>query len=551
MTTFFKIKSSLALSLLLVFTFSCDEKLEKAPLDQFSSISFWKTENHAQLALIAIYKGNIAVNNTNANPTDWWSYAGLVFLDFATDNAYDRRGDNSAFHKLSNGTLTNNIGILQNYWSQSYNRIARCNDFLENIGQVTMDEAKKKRMIAEVRFIRACQYFYMSQYWGSVPLVTKLLTIPEANTLTNTPKTEIIDFILKEFTEAAADLPRFKDIPATEIGRASKQAALAFLGRTQLAEGKFAEAATTYKTIIDFGDNQIDPNYLELFITAKENSTENIFSVQHIENLSAQGLSQHAWPAVAAGWHIICPLGSLVEAYDYKDGTPFSYADPRYDWDQVWKDRDPRLRYNILFNHDVFKGRYVTHPDSAAAPDQLGAGKQTTQTGYGIRKFMDPSFSGNLINYGGNLPIIRYAEVLLSYLEAKIEAGQAITQADLDATINRVRGRASVGMPPITVTNPAQLRNIVRKERRVEFPFEGTRYWDLLRWRTAETVLKADFYGAPFPVSKKAIRQKNASTPDPLGRKRWFVTTRNFRAPQDYKWPIPLAEININPELSK
>jgi len=546
-----KFNKSLVLLLAFVLITSCEDKLEKAPLDQFSSLNFWKTENHAMLALTAVYKGNIAVNNTNVNPTDWWSYAGLVFLDFASDNAYDRRGETSPVHKLSNGTLTNSLGILTNYWNQSYSRVARCNDFLINIGQVQMDEVKKKRMIAEVRFIRAAQYFYMSQYWGSVPLVTTLLTKEEANTLTKTPKAEIVDFVIKEFTEAAADLPRHKDIPATETGRASKQAALAFLGRIQLAERKFADAAVTYKSIIDFGDNQIDPNYLELFIIAKENSSENIFSVQHIENLSAHGLPQHAWPAVAGGWHIICPLGSLVEAYDYKDGTPFSYSDSRYNWDKVWQDRDPRLKFNILFNHDVFKGRYVTHPDSASAPDQLGAGKQTTQTGYGIRKFMDPSFSGNLTNYGGNLPIIRYAEVLLSYLEAKIEAGQGITQADLDATINKVRGRASVGMPATTVTDPTQLRAIVRKERRLEMPFEGTRYWDLLRWKTAETVLKGDFYGAPFPVSVKPIRQKNASTPDPLGRKRWFVTTRNFRAPQDYQWPIPLTEININPSLGE
>lgn len=545
------IKSWLILPLALMLHTSCESELDKVPLDQFSSANFWQTETHATLALTAIYKGNIAMNNTSVNPTDWWSYAGLVFLDFATDNAYDRRGDTSPFHRLSNGTLVNSLGILGNYWSSSYARVARCNDFLVNIGQVNMDEEKKKRMIAEVRFIRACQYFYLSQYWGSVPLVTTLLSKEEANTLDKTPKADIVAFVTRELSEAAADLPRFKDIPAGELGRASKQAALAFLGRLQLAEARYAEAAATYQAIIDFGDNQIDPDYAGLFTPARENSSENIFSVQHIENLAAHGLPQHAWPAVAGGWHIISPLGSLVEAYPFQDGTPFSYNDPRYDWRDVAKDRDPRLRFNVLFSGDTFKGRYVTHPDSAQAPDQLGAGKQTTQTGYGIRKFMDPTFSGNLTNYGGNLPIIRYAEVLLSLLEAKLEAGEAIDQALLDATINKVRGRASVGLPPVTVTNAAELRPLLRNERRIETAFEGLRYWDLLRWKTAGTVLKGDFYGAPFPVSVKAIRQKNANTPDPLGRKRWFVTSRNFRPAQDYVWPIPLSEVNINPKLGQ
>ncbi|CAN5914668.1 RagB/SusD family nutrient uptake outer membrane protein [soil metagenome] len=540
-----KLKIWLVLSIAVVLVVSCKDELEKSPLDQFDSASFWTSEENALLALTGVYKGNIAVNGTSVNPTDWWSYAGLIFLEFATDNAYDRRGNNSAFHKLSGGTLTPNINILGNYWAQSYTRIARCNDFLVNIGKVPMDETKKKRMAAEVRFIRAAQYFYMSQFWGSVPLVTKLLTPEEANTLTKAPKAEVVAFVLSEFTDAAADLPRYKDIPAAERGRASKQAALAFLGRLQLAEGKYAEAANSYKTIIDFGDNIIDPDYPGLFVTANENSHEHIFIFQHLDNLSGHGLPQHAWPAVAGGWHIICPLGSIVEAHQFSDGTPFSYTDPRYDHRDLKKNRDPRLGYNILFNGDSFKGRYITHPDSARAPDQLGAGKQTTQTGYGIRKFMDEGYTGGQTLYGGNLPVIRYAEVLLSYLEAKLEAGHPIDQGLLNATINRVRGRSSVNMPPVTQTNPAQLREILRNERRVELAFEGIRYWDLLRWKIADKVLKADFYGTPFPQAVKK-RHKNANTIDPHGR--WYVTTRNFRM-SDYQWPIPQGETNINPGL--
>ncbi|SEG40921.1 SusD family protein [Algoriphagus boritolerans DSM 17298 = JCM 18970] len=120
------------------------------------------------------------------------------------------------------------------------------------------------------------------------------------------------------------------------------------------------------------------------------------------------------------------------------------------------------------------------------------------------------------MNYGGNTPVIRYAEVLLSYLEAKLEAGKPISQSDLDATINRVRGRASVAMPPITTTSPAKLRQILRKERSVEMACEGLRYRDLLRWNLAKDVLNADFYGASFPGAVKK-RLKNRQ-PDPHSR---------------------------------
>ncbi len=175
----------------------------------------------------------------------------------------------------------------------------------------------------------------------------------------------------------------------------------------------------------------------------------------------------------------------------------------------------------------------------------MGAGKQTTQTGYGLKKYIDENYGGNLQSSGGDLPLIRYAEVLLGYLEAKVEAGDAIDQGLLDMTINQVRGRASVNLPPVTETNPGLLLPIVRHERRVELACEGIRYWDLLRWKTAETVLNANFYGAPFPGAKKMKKLNNQT--DPYSR--WFVTTRKFRAAIDYQWPVPQAEVNINPNL--
>jgi hypothetical protein len=100
-------------------------------------------------------------------------------------------------------------------------------------------------------------------------------------------------------------------------------------------------------------------------------------------------------------------------------------------------------------------------------------------------------------------------------------------------------------MPKITETDRTKLREILRNERRVELAMEGSRYWDLLRWGIAHEVLKADFYGAPFPGAKN-MRKKGGVT-DPNNR--WFVITRNFRNPQDYRWPIPQSEQDINPNL--
>lgn len=527
---------------------SCQKELNTNPLDQFSNEDFWNNENDVLLALTGVYRGDIQMNGVaEYNPSDWWSYHGLLYLEFSSDNAYDRRGDNSGFNKLSDGTLTSSLGILDYYWSLSYKRIARANFFLENVDKAPLDADKLTRFKAEVRFIRACQYFYLSQYWGSVPLVTTTLTLEEANSVSKASKEDIIDFALTELKEIAEQLPNYAALSSEERGRTSKQVALAFLGRLQLAEYRFEDAADTYETIISANENIIDPDYKSLFDGSNESSKEILFATQYLVDLAGNAMLQHNYPAGAGGWHLHCPLGSMVEAYTFADGTVFSYEDSRYDPQDLTKNRDPRLGYSVLTNGDSFKGiQYISHPDKTSSQDQLTTTRQATRTGYGLRKYNDESFSGDLQNSGIDLPIIRYAEVLLSYLEAKLENGDVIDQALLDKTINAVRGRSSVNMPAITETNPTALREVLRNERRVELAFEGLRYWDLLRWDIAKDVLKGDFYGAPYPGATN-LRVNGSGARDIY--ERWYVTSKNFRETTDRYWPIPQSEIDINPNL--
>jgi tetratricopeptide (TPR) repeat protein len=540
-----KILTNFLLGIILLGITSCGDELAQSPSDQFDKENFWTNESNAMIGLTGVYRGNINYG-TQVNPSDWWTYAGIVFFEHATDNAFDRRGKNANQNRLTNGTLLANNGVIDSYWKGSYIRIAIANDFLENIGRVAMDEAKIKRMTAEARFIRACQFFYLSQYWGAVPLVTKTLTPEEANVVTKASKSEIVNFVIKEFSEAAADLPRYKDMPSSEFGRASKQAALAFLGRIYLSEKKYAEASQAYKQIIDFGDNIIDPDYGSIFNTTNEASAENIFSVQYYSGLAGNALTQHALPANIGGWHIVNPLESLAVNYDFTDGTPFSYDDPRFNPLNMAENRDPRFAATFLYDGCVFAGKvYDCNPDHNSSVDQLTYSKQATRTGYGLKKFFDENFAGDLSSgYGGNLPIIRYAEVLLSYLEAELEGGKPITQELLDMTINKTRGRASVNMPPIIETNPSNLRPMLRKERRIELALEGVRYWDLLRWGILGDVMQGDFWGASFPNSIKT-----GSKPDPTGHKRWWVDNKAFKKGVDEVWPIPESETNINPGL--
>lgn len=535
---------------------ACGKQLDKVPLSQFEANTFWASENDAMLALAAVYRGNIQQQQSaNADVeftmTDWWSYHGLYFLDLATDNMYDRRGDNTDLNRLTNGGMVSTNTYVLNYWNAAYARIARCNYFLEHVDKVPAPDAVKNRMKAETRFIRAAMYFYLSQFWGNVPLTTKTLSLDEANAVSKSTKQQIVDFVTTELTAAANDLPRHRDLPAAEKGRATKQAALAFLGRLQLAEKKYADAAATYKTIIDFNDNSIDPNYKSLFNGTNESSNEMIFAIQYLPDLLTNGMLLHVSPARSGGYHFVNPLGSLVESYEFTDGTPFSFTDSRYNPNDVGANRDPRLAYTVYYNQQaitespVANSRYICHPDSTTSPDQLTTTKQATRSGFGFRKVMPPTLPASLPNSGIDLPVIRYAEILLSYLEAKLENGDAIDQSLLDETINKVRGRSSVNMPRIMVTNTDMLRTRLRNERRVEMACEGTRLWDLKRWGIAGQVLNGDFYGASYPGAKSL--RKKGTTVDPYSR--WYVTTKAFRTGTDEKWPIPQREQDINPNL--
>jgi hypothetical protein len=525
----------------------CEDALKKDPLDEISAGTIWASEENALMALYGAYRGNIAYSGEVYGIDDWWGYYGLVFLELASDNALDRRRAGSPFEQLINGTLITNNDFIGSYWGCSYSRINRCNNILDHIDKVPTTDSRRERMRAEARFLRATQYFYLSQYYGDVPLVETVLTAQEANNVKKTSKSDLVAWVIKELQEAAENLPRHKDIPSGEYGRASTQAALAFLGRMQLADRKYADAAATYKKIIDYNDHIIDPNYQTIFFASNEASNENIFVSTYREELAGNPMAQQAFPGKDGGWCFVCPLSGLFEAYPFITGEPFSYDHPLYDGEHLEKNRDPRLGYTLLCNHTNFFGSlYISHPDSAhITTDATKVGQQTTQTGFLLRKFFEETVTVSDLrkSYGNDFPIIRYAEILLSYLEAKLEAGDDISRSLLDETINEVRGRESVNLPPVTETDPVKLRVILRNERRIELAMEGIRYWDLLRWETAHEVLQGRLYGAPFPGAQHVNANK-----DPYHR--WDTEIdRSFRKDQDYRWPVPQSEQNINPNL--
>ena len=407
---------------------SCD--LERYPLTDLSEDNFWTDDKNAELALTSLYRGSIT-NGLEYSVSDFWSYHGMLFMEHLTDNAYDRRGENNPFFNISSGKLLNNNSFIKNYWSSAYKRIGLCNRFLEGIANAPESE-QKTRMVAEARFLRATQYHYLASYFKDVPLVTKTLTGEEANTVEKETQANILSWCVTEFKESAADLPRFKDIPNSETGRACKQAALAFLGRTCMLMQDWAGGAAAYKEIIDYGDNSIHPVYRELFHPSTGvGNKENIYYISYLENYFGCGLPQHILSAKDGGWSLSNPSAGLFESYEFKDGTPFSYDDSRYNPDNLGENRDPRLDYTIYYNGATFMGtEYRMSPDyEASKKERLDYSSEVSKTGFMWRKYFDENPINDLNSYRAVTPVPD-AEQLAQIAVCTARTAQAVAGLD-------------------------------------------------------------------------------------------------------------------------
>lgn len=515
-------------------TWGCsDDFFNKQPLDAIAQETFWQTEGDAQLALVGCY-----YTGAGWSGEDFWTARSLLYLDLMAGNGSEKE---LIPDHVTDGTLTSTYWVTSAYWQHGYEKVATCNNFLDNIGRVQMDDARKAIMIAEVRTIRAYQYFNLALYFGDVPLVEHVLTVDAANSVSRTPRAEVWAFVEEELKESYASLPILR--PDNENGRITAGAALAILGRLQMAQEKWSDAAATYGTVIDDNAYSIEPDFQELFRQTGEFSKEIILSSQYQEDVYGHVMLQYLYPETWGGWHQFSPYNELLETFECVDGNTIEESS-LYDPNSPYENRDPRLDYTIMISDRTeFKGQtYVSRPNTNS-PDRFN---RYNWSGYAINKFMDESFDGNLGNYGGNWILIRYAEVLLGYLESNLESGAPIDQTLLDNTINKVRGRASVNMPPVTTTNAGELREIIRRERRVEFAFEGLRYYDILRWGIAAQELNRQYTGM------KLTNDPSNYTDFPVDAEGYLIyQQRNFKEGINELWPIPQSERDINKNLSQ
>lgn len=477
---------------------ACDSWLDVDPSDKYSMNTFWKTEEHASSGLMGCY-----------NALRPWRSLHTMEFDMLTANAMPYNEANGT-QAIGKGEHLSTTALIGNLWKNCYIGIGRTNTFVTHVTSVDMDEEEKARMVGEAKFLRAFYYLNLVDKFGGVPLITEAPDADKQATLPRNTKEEVVEQILQDLEDAAGVLP--EEYPNSDLGRATKGAALALKARVLLYNNRWEEAARTAKQIIEGGTYRLFDDYRHFFSEANKHNAEVIFNIE-------AKLPEYPTDYDANIWRLNrpAPLRELVDAYLCADGKTIEES-PLYDPKQPYENRDPRLLKSIVCIGYPYLGKIITKEDVAT-------------TGFGVKKYTsyEDDVTIPLVERSAfNFILIRYAEVLLTYAEAQNEA--VGPDASVYDAINQLRRRPDVRMPDLPAgLSQAQMRETIRRERRIELAFEGLYYSDVLRWKTAE-------------------KENNGMMHNYQGIE---VVKRSFNPQRDYLWPIPYNQIVLNPSLKQ
>ncbi|MGV8962035.1 MAG: RagB/SusD family nutrient uptake outer membrane protein [Candidatus Saccharimonadaceae bacterium] len=514
---------------------SCND-LDLAPTNKFTDLNYWTSTEKASAVLNMAYSQMYDANYFIAN-------------ERLSDNLYEGRG-NSDEKIITSGQADAALGRFAGEWASCYKGIKTCHTFLENVDRVTnMDEAVKNRMKAEARFIRAFLYFRLYNHYGDVPLFDYDITLQEANTIIRSPKQDVVDFVRKELNEIVNILPTNVEYSEKDKGRITKGASMTLLARTYLYENDWSNVATVTEKIMngEYGQYELFSSYGGLFLPENEYNNEVILDLGYTLNLRTWSEFYDAIPLSVGGRiNAAAPTQELVDEYLMKNGKVINETGSGYDENNPYINRDPRFESTIVYNGYKWKKGdgtistiYIKPGSSEVAgannlDEYAGPGQNSTSTGYYIRKYFDPTAPAGM-EAGLNLIVLRYADVLLMYAEAKNELEQM--NADIwNKTIKPIRQRAGFTDSSALEFPSSNLRNIIRRERRIELAVEGVRLFDIRRWKTIEIVMNGNPHGAKFAADNTQYIK---------------LDQRKFNKERDYLFAIPQSQRDINKNLTQ
>lgn len=559
---------------------SCADILDKKPLTEISDNDLWSDPALLKAFVNSRYN-QVGVNGAESMQSSIVDETELTWL---------RGCETHNFARLSPTDLGRMNGAWWGWdnrsWSTKWTNISNCNIFFERVDNVGFtDETEKTKLVGQVRFIRAFEYWDLIARWGAMPIITKSFSINDREEIVgqkrNTYK-ECIDFLVSELDQAAKELPA--NWSGDDYGRATSVAALALKSRILLYAAsplmnedvkipevgyttpepdrwqKAAKAATEALDAAQTAGYELynlngDPskNYQLIFMDNTAANKETLFARMGTSSADGESISscdQYNNPNGYGGWGGNCPLQELVDAYEVvKDGVA-----SKFDWNNPeekanpYANRDPRFYATILYDGAKWMTRNVeTYFDVDNNGTIIGGGKDTkfgndswnaSPTGYNMKKFMDEGYALNSWNFcARNWIHLRMAELYLNKAEALYHIGD---EEGAREALKPVRQRA--GMPAVTATG-ADLLEAIKNERRIEFAFEEHRYFDVRRWKEAPK-----YFGSIV----HAITIKKY----PDGKKTYEVDKLRSDVGGDRKWddkmywlPIPKSEMDKNPNL--
>ncbi len=517
---------SLSAALILLLS-GCEDFLTHDHPVSVTDELWWNTESDATNALDRVYVGI----------PDGASGRQLMFLSALSDELVARQSTRGDYESYVLGLQDPTWNKSEHIWIDDFKTIRRAGRFLENIDGVYMDESLKTRYKYEARALRAYYHMELFMLFGAIPIIREAVA-PNNSYLAKDTEEDVYKFIVEELEECAGALPL--EYTNAEIKRITAGTCLALISRLALFHNDYELAQKAAKEIIDLGIYELyksgddGKSYEELFRYTGELNKERIF----FRPDGSSGVWNTFAPQGVGGKTILSPTAAIVNAYETKQGKtiwelgPDSLAlymaNPDYN-----NNRDPRLTASVLLPGQTFMNHPLTpFSTSQGYRDKIG-GQNSTATGYWVNKYVDPRDRNGTRNL--DFMIIRYAEILLNYVEALVETGQW-QHPDVVKYLNEIRKRA--GMPDVdisTYNSENKMRELVRRERQVELAFEAVRYYDIRRWGIFEEVMNGPVYGAVNPANNQAV----------------LVEERVARNDRDYYWPIPLGEILSNPNMKQ
>lgn len=464
----------LSLTIIILILTSCSDFLNEDLQGEYTSETFYKTEEQAIAAVNAAYAPASFTEIANC----LW-----VFGDVASDDTEKggEAGDASDIEYIDEFKTTADNGYIENIWQRYYEGITRANNVIYYVPNIDMDTTLRNRIVGEGEFLRAYYYFNLVNIFGEIPLKTEPATTSEELQVPLSSVNEIYAQIEEDLINASKVLP--SSYSDSETGRATQGAAFGLLAKVYLFETKYAESLAAINSLDSLNIYSLMPIYRYNFEETYENNKESIFEIQHLSGqdpFEGSYLNQYFSPQTENGYFFDDPTQDLVDEFEKTD-------------DGIY---DPRLDYSIgregskWVNGEDFESSWST-------------------TGYLSKKHVQPLSevpAGTKGDAGLNYTYLRYADILLIKAEDLNELNQSTESL---IPLNEIRQRARNSylydedldgygnipqdlLPDITTTNQDELRTAIRHERRVELSLEFHRFFDLMRYgeSTAEDALE-------------------------------------------------------------